>query len=202
MTVGSISTWVTTNEKSHDASLSMAADIMAFTIALNDFAGAQGSQISQLNNQISALSNAINLLRTYTPQGYSSGTTPNTIDLSTTPWKSGNAQADLYTIMQALNDNDLNSSTNLFLAPGSTSLLPESQVDWTTAAGTYSADFNQAGMNAWGQSLQAVSTQLTTNVQTMTAQASQTTQMSNTMSQAASSVLANMLQMFLAGAKA
>jgi hypothetical protein len=202
MIVSNETTWINENENSNDASLSMSACIMAFTMALNDFASAQGTEISELNNQVSTLSTAINLLRTYTPQGFSSGTTPNTINLSSVPWSSGNADADLYTIMQALNSNGLNTSTNYFVSPGSTSLLPASQINWSTAVSTYSADFNQAGMNTWGQSLQASSTQLTTDVQTMTAQASQTTQMSNTMSQAASSVLANMLQMYLAGAKA
>ena len=203
--VSSVTSWIATNERARDPSLTMAASIMGLTMALNDFASAQGTQISQINSQITTLGNAINLLRSYTPQGYqSNGTTPNSINTGQAPWNvQPTANRDLITIMEAVNTNGLNQA-GLFLQAGSTQ-LNISSINWSTAASgnsPYSDVFTQSGMNALGQSLQAISTQLTTQVQTLTAQASQTTEMSNTMSQAASSVLANMLQMYLATAKA
>lgn len=199
------SSWISTNEHSRDPSLTMAASIMGLTMALNDFASAQGMQISKLNAQITTLGRAINLLRSYTPQGYqSNGTSPNTIHTDQAPWNVvPTAKDDLVTIMEAVNSNGLNQS-GLFVQAGSTE-LDTTSISWDTAASgnsPYRDTFSQSGMNALGQSLQAISTQLTTQVQTLTAQASQTTEMSNTMSQAASSVLANMMQMYLATAKA
>jgi hypothetical protein len=57
---------------------------------------------------------------------------------------------------------------------------------------TIQSEFNSAALE--GQNLQAVATQLNAEVETMTAEAAQSVQMSNAMTQAASDVLATALQ--------
>jgi hypothetical protein len=161
----------------------MGADAMGLTLALNDFASVQGAQISQLNNQIESLSEAISLIRSYTPEPGSAP--PSSSEQGAEPRITGESSAalnaDLAAVLKEINSAESDPSIDEAEAAGLT-------------AEPLAQNINPAGLDTLAQELQAESTQLTTEVQTQTAQASQTVQMSNTMSQAASSVLANLLE--------
>jgi hypothetical protein len=206
MSVEPIVTWTKNNLDAQDPALRMTASIMWLNSALNDFAGVQVALTTHVNGQVTGLSNAMNLLRTYTPEGDQSGTTtPNGIDTTLPQWSGPTANQDLYTIISCLQQNNIGADyVSLFTIPGSTTLCQPGtgNMDWTTAEKNDSDLFSQAGMQALGQTMQALNTQMTTQVQTLTSEAGQTNQLANTMSQAASSLLANWLQNLLAAAKA
>jgi hypothetical protein len=173
----------TSLENMPDSPENMETDAIGLTLALNDFASAQGTQISELNNQIESLSESINLVRSYTPEPGSASPSSGeqSAEPRTTAENSAALNADLAAVLKEINSAELNPSSNEADAANLT-------------ADPAAQNLNPAGLDTLDQELQAESTQLTTEVQTQTAQASQTVQMSNTMSQAASSVLANMLE--------
>jgi hypothetical protein len=147
------------------------AEMKGLVMSEDSFASAQGVEISQLNDQVSALNNSVNLLRSYTPEvgpapsaGYQGAAAGATSESRAA------LDADLTTVLNEINSVRPDRSSN-----------EANPANWT-------AEPPAQNLNS------GVNTQLTTEVQTETAQASQTTQMSNTMSQATSSVLANLLE--------
>jgi hypothetical protein len=173
----------------------MAAEIVALDARLNDMASVQGSEIPQPNNEISALSNAISLTRTYTPEPGPAPPPAGALgaELETTATITPAPDPSLAEVMNEM-------KTTRF----PTGSLPPVSPDGTNPTWTAelpAQEFNSAGLDTSSQELQTVSTQLTTDVQTSTAQAAQTTQMSNTMIQEASSVLTNLLDEDEAAAK-
>ena len=164
-----------------------AAEIEDLTMSLNNFASVQGAEISQVNDQVSELSNSINLLRSYTPEPDSAPSLAGDQGAEPGDTAEGRAalDADLATVLNEINPARPDPSSNE-ADPANWTAEPPAQPD------TMSQD---------AEDLQKVSTQLDTEVQTETAQASQTTQMSNAMSQAASTVLANLTEEAAAASK-
>lgn len=170
----------------------MAAEQMAFTKSLDGFAAEHSPEISQPNNPTGSLNNEINLLRTYTPEPVPA------------PPSGGALGAELGTIARTTPAPDSNLAAvldEMNAASHPAGSLAADSPDGSELAPT-APDFSTAGLNSLTKSLQEENTQLTTEVQTLTAQASQTTQMSNTMSQEASEVLANLEQEDEAAGKA
>jgi hypothetical protein len=161
-------------------------EIKGLVMSEDNIASVQGVEIPQLNDQVSALNTSVNLLRSYTPE---LGPAPPSAgdqgaEAGTTSESRAALDADLTMVLNEINSARPDRSSN-----------EANPANWT--AELPAQNLNSAGTDTLSQDaddLQEVNTQLTTEVQTETAQASQTTQMSNTMSQATSSVLANLLE--------